>query len=320
MSASSSRRCRSARSSAGPRRARVSGPSPNAKVLRSSSCASARVRSVPAQTHCSARAANPRTSSGRGRAAAPPAFGSRAGASARLRSAGSRADTSSNAAATCFGSFPNGITKDSPREAWPARPALPAICRYDAGRIGCAPSRITARRAGRFTPAASVVVQHRTSSAPSRNASSMASFSFARMCAWCHAMPASAARAKPSGGAPSAAANSLRVSRARASATFLVAAKRARKAPAFEDASFSNARHSASASASVLFRDGQNARHECPSFADSATSANATRSAAGASAKSVSVSGTPRTRSNPAARFANAAPSATTCSSSGTGL
>ena len=56
----------SARSSAGPRRARVSGPSPNAKVLRSSSCASARVRSVPAQTHCSARAANPARPPGEG--------------------------------------------------------------------------------------------------------------------------------------------------------------------------------------------------------------------------------------------------------------
>ena len=287
--------------------------------------ASARVRSVPAQMHCSARAANPRTSSGRGRAAAPPAFGSRAGASARLRSAGSRADTSSNAAATCFGSFPNGITKDSPREAWPARPALPAICRYDAGRIGCAPSRITARRAGRFTPAASVVVQHRTSSAPSRNASSMASFSLARMCAWWYAMPASAARAKPGGGAPSAAANSLRSSRARASATFLVAgAGGPDSACFFRGLETRRVASSADASASVLFRDGQNARHECPSFADSATSANATRSVRGTSAASKraaeKVSGTPRTRSNPAARLANTAPSATTCSTSGTGL
>ena len=294
-SASSSRRCRSARSSAVPARAGL-GSLAERQVLRRGR--SARPRACGACPRRRTAAPEPPTP------ARPPGEGAPrrrppsvpAPAPARGCQRGQSCGHELDAAATCERVVPEWDHEGLAALVWPARPALPAICRYDAGRIGCAPSRITARRAGRFTPAASVVVQPgraaRRPGTPPRWPPSPS-----RACARGATghPPASAARAKPSGGAPSAAANSLRVS-ARARVGDFSRRREARdEKRTGEDALFKRAPQR-QRQRLRLFRDGQNARHECPSFADSATSANATRSAAGASAKSVSVSGTPRTR------------------------
>mmetsp|Transcript_13797 Transcript_13797/g.51678 ORF Transcript_13797/g.51678 Transcript_13797/m.51678 type:complete len:200 (+) Transcript_13797:1040-1639(+) len=199
MSRSSWLKRRSAESKARLNRGRSDG-TPNANVDLNSSNPSFCVRNVPDVTHCSANCAR-RSTQGSLRVTSqsgfvslgetPPfSFPSALGNSNPLRVAGSLALTSAKASSLFLVSAPTlplpqqGTTNASPISLCPARPALPAICRYDDGVTSCIPNRITTRRAGKLTPAASVVVHANTNNAPVLNPSSMASFSLARKCAW----------------------------------------------------------------------------------------------------------------------------------------
>ena len=131
---------------------------------------------------------------------------------------------------------------------------------------------MTTRFAGRFTPAASVVVHARTRTAPRLNPSSIASFSRARSLAWWNPTPVFAAASRTRSGNPSAAAMSRRSRSCLAAAVFFASAGEPGRA------NRPSAAASASARSSAFFRDGQNTKHESPRKNASAASLAATPS------------------------------------------
>ena len=111
---------------------------------------------------------------------------------------------------------------------------------------------MTTLRAGRLTPAASVVVHVSVCTVPRLKASSTNPFSLELRCAWWNATPARAHSTRSVSGLPSPATTSERASPSRAAATCRDG----------EGTAVSNALASCNARVLVLFRLGQKIRHE----------------------------------------------------------